>query len=347
MGLAYTNLPVTSTLITATPPLTFLSALNSLLVAVGWTRLGNYDNGSYYQIDSPQGLRARVRIWYVNTPTSPNCFVLQCYSHADPLTVGLEHRFVAGKTEAFPGDGSAFTTYRVWANCCQLFIGAAHPFSWLETWPRAVECGVPHSYQATTPTPLCTRETPASSMTNELWFSAGDDNGQTFDVLGMTGEARVNFRNSFFCQRYTLVHNGNVLFAGDTGNPTVPVEANAFQLDILRSNFNWPGTYGYFSNGFTRPDGSPLAYNPMLSYQGYIFGELWDACLLSVPMGIDTTEDIFESQRGITTRWINYARSHGVQVGTFESRDEGRCYSLLLLTGPPEQTDLSRMNIAF
>jgi len=346
MGLAYTNLPTDSVLIAATPPLTFLSDLNTLLVSLGWTRLGDYLTGSYYEIESPQGLKARVRIWYVDTPTSPNCFTLECYSHADPLTVGLEHRFVAGYA-GIPGDPKNFSTYRVWANCCQLFIGAVHAQSWVDRWPRAVQCGVPHSYQATAPTPLCTRETPASQMTNELWFSAGDDNGQDFSISGMNGTTRVDLRNSFFCQRYTLVHNGNVLYSGDIGNPTVPVEANALQLDILRSNFNWNATFTYFSNGFTRPDGSPLAYNPLLSFQGYIFGELWDACLLSIPMTIDTTEDIFESETGITTRWINYAKAHPVDISTFVTRDEGRCYSLLLLKDPPEQTDTSRTNIAY
>jgi hypothetical protein len=343
-----------SVLLAATPPLTFLSNLHTLLLSMDWGWLNAYEtNGNEYLVESPQGLKARVRIWYVDTLASPNCFILQVASAANPLIAGAQHRFIAGKVADFPGDTTVFTHYRVWANCCQLFIGADHPESWLEKWPRAVQCGVPHSYQVTTPTPECAALGTQGGMTSELWFSAGDDTGADFDILGMTGITKVNFRNSYFAQRFALVHNGNFL-TGDAGTPLPGVEANNLQLCILRTNFYWNAIYGYFSDGFRRFDGSPLAYTPMLCFQGFIFGTLWDACLLSIPMTLDATEDISETLSDklsppgpLTTHWRNYCDSHGIFLSTFTKTDEGRTFSLLLLKEPPDGGAAEFVNIAY
>lgn len=346
MAVAYTSKPTAYLQIAANPPLTFLSNLKALLLSVGWVWVSAYDNGDLYQIESPQHLKARVRIWYPNSTAYPNCFAIQMQSANFPATVGFTHHFLAGYTG--PDSGAVFSSYAVWANCCQLFIGAVHTAPWYGNLLRAVQCGVPYTLLPTEVTPECEERGTTPPITNELFWSSGDDTGSGWGVF-TSPPSLANFRNSFFCQRYTLYHDTTDM-SNNAGTPYTGVEAQLLQLCILRSNYYWNALTNTWPEGFVRQDLTPLAYDPLLASQGFIFGQLWDAVLVSKPMALEAREDIIETEpKEIFTKWSNYSLSHSIQISFSRDADEGRCYALLLLLEPPEITDLTGagMNVAY
>lgn len=343
MALAYTNKPCTYVQIAATPALAFLATLKTTLLGVGWQWVSAYDNGDLYQIQSPQGLKVRVRIWYPNAAPYVDCFALQLQSANFPSTVGYVHHFIAGYSAA--PVAAQFTHYAVWANCCSLFIGAVHANPAYGALIRAVHCGVPFTVLATEPTPECAEQRATAPLTNELWWSAGDDTGTGLDI-GSGPPPAADFRNSYFCQRYSLMHNTTDMSA-TAGTPYPNVESQLLQLCVMKANYYWNALGGLWSAGFIRPDNSPLAYDPMLASQGYIFGQLYDACLLTKPMALEAAEDIHETTpTDVLTHWRNYTLSRAIFISTFKARDEGRCYSLLLLTAQPE-VDTEELNVAY
>lgn len=344
MGLAYSNGPIRYEAIPASPPEDFIAALDPILLDCGWVKLGTYgDLGFEYLITSPgQTLRARCRIWFPDDAAWPDCLALQFLSAVNPAIEGFVHHFVAGFTNMFPEDDRGFSQYAVWADVCQIFIGAVHPRSW-ELFPRAVQGGVPFASGKVEATPMCAAQTPPpSEATNELWWSAGDDSG-VYDEIFAPGSS-ANFRNSYFCQKFSFCHN-QLLVNAEIGSPTIPTEANALQVAIVRSAINWNSLVKDWPYGFVYPDMSPLANNPLLVYNATIYGELWDAVLISRPMDLGETEQIHETDLGRTTNWVNYMNAHGVSISTFEERNEGKCASILLLL-EAEPVEVEEMNVA-
>jgi hypothetical protein len=342
VGLAFSDSDIRRATIVASPPATFIANLDAILLDVGWTKLDDYENGFLYQLQSPQSLLARCRIWFPDDGAWPNCLALQMLSAADPDVVGTVHHFVAGYTAEFEGDTRAFGLYVVWADVCQLFIGASHTSSW-QTIPRAVACGIPHAYGSVMATEQCSKQTPPPpEITNELWWSAGDDFG-TYQDLG----SAANFRNSYFCQHSSFCHNLELENQHFT-SATIPAETPSLQLGIVRSAINWNVGQNDWPSGFIWPDGAPLANNPLVIHQGKIYGQLWDAVLVSRPMALEASEQIYESDYDRTTSWHNYSRSRSIQISTFDSRDEGKCSSLLLLDEQPAPpVEIETGNIAY
>ncbi len=327
MGLAYSNLPIVQATISASLS-TFLGELNTLLVSAGWMSTP-YNNGYEYSILSPQGLGGKCRIWYPNAVGYANCFVLQAIS---PTTgdLGLLHYFESRRAQAFAWDTEWFDNYRVWANSCSLFIGEPGRTK-TRFYPRSVSFGVPYAYGAIAPA-ICEGQTiPSGEVTSELWWSGGTDSG----VAGFSRDTALDFRSSYLCQRSSFGYNGSI---ANTTQLTSE-HPDCLQLAILRPsaapNFLGP----YWADGLRFIDEDPLALNPLLCHAGLIYGELYDACLLSAPMELEATEEIYESTSvpPRTTSWTNYSRGEGVYVSSFTVRAEGKLYALLLLTGSSGQ----------
>ena len=344
--LAYTDGNIRYETLAVDPPEDFLDALDAILLDVGWTKISAYDNGWLYQLESPQELLVRCRIWNPAidaTYTRPH-FALQFLSASDPLVTGHVHRFFAGWTPLFTGDTREFTEYRIWANQCSLYIGAVHPDP-RNNQPRAVQGGIPYAYGATEQTPECAAENPApTEATNELWWSAGDDSG-TYDEFASFPSCAMNFRNNYWGQRYSLCHNGTVVNRV-LGTPTLENETSALQLAILRASYYWNPLIEAWPDGFVRRDMTPLASEPFLIHNATIFGELYDAVLVSRPMEFDAPETIWETDTGRVTEWVNYSKASVAILTSARDTAEDKCASLLLLI-EKHDSDTPPLNVAY
>lgn len=309
MGLAFSDLPIVQATISADPA-TFLDDLHTLLTAAGWTSAA-YLTGHLYAVVSPQALAAQVRIWDPADPDFDQCVAFQWLTSTSPPSEGMIHHLRL----------DALYTHSVWANCCSYFIartGIVHTGDFL---PWSVCGGVLFAAGLTSPTPQCEAQSPEiEDVTTELWFSSGSDSG----VAGFISGTLESFRGGNHCKRFSFFRNGADMSASGVN------EGAALQLSVFRPP-------GYLNN--TRPTGfadgilwggdTPMAGDPLISLAGIWYGQLYDACVLSKPMALEATEQIYETDRERTTDWINHMRGFGFTTS------DGRFSSLLLFTGFP------------
>lgn len=308
MGLAFSDLPIATDTISANPA-TFLDDLDALLVSVGWTS-GTYLTGYLYAIVSPQSLAVQVRIWDPADSNFPDCFAFQLVSSVSPFPEGLVHHLRMDST----------LTYAVWANCCSFFIGRPGVTFTGDFLPWSVCGGIPYAFGLTEPTPQCEAQSPPSEdVTTELWFSSGSDTG----IAGFGTTHLESFRSGNHCKRFSFFRNG-----ADMGADGVN-EIAALQLGVIRppGYLNNSSPTGFEAGGILFADGTPMASDPILSLAGIFYGQLYDACLLSKPMALEATEQIYESDLARITEWINHMRGLGFTTS------DGRFSSLLLFTG--------------
>ncbi len=319
MALAYSNQPIYQGSISGNPA-TFLNDLHALLLAAGWTA-ATYLTGHVYACASPQGLAVQVRIWDPADSDYASCVAFQWLSSASPYLEGHVHHLRLAAVAVLTG---LPLTMEVWVNCCSLFIGRTgithinefgqHPWS--------VCGGVAWASGLVEPTDQCRAQSPPPpETTTELWWSSGADSG----VPLFAAATLESFRSGHYCKRFSVCRNGSV------SNVTGAIEANALQLGILRPAGYPDGRVAGFADGIKYEDGSPVASDPLLAFDGVWYGQLWDACLLSKPMALEAVETIEDSITGLVTTWINHTSSNpNIFLGP---GDDGRLYSLLLLTG--------------
>lgn len=308
MSLAFSNLPVSQSTISANPA-TFLDDLDAILDGLGWTS-STYLTGKVYACSSPQGLSVQVRIWDPADSNFADCVAFQWLMSASPNTAGLVHHLRL----------DAAYNMAVWANCCSLFIarvGVTHS----SAYPWSVAGGVAWAPGLVAPTSQCAAQSPAPpDTTTELWWSTGSDTGAAL----FAAATLESFRSGYYCKRYSFCRNGVVT------NVTAGTEAASLQLGIMRPTGYRDGVQSGFSDGMLFEDGTPMASDPLLSVDGVWYGQLWDACLLSAPMTLEATETIVETSPARTTYWINHTASN---PNVLFATDDGRLYSLLLFTG--------------
>lgn len=307
MGLAFSELAIAQDTISGNPA-TFLDDLDTLLVSAGWTS-APYLTGHVYAIESPQGLAVQVRIWDPADSDFDQCFAFQCVSSVDPYPAGLIHHLRM----------DAAYTHSVWANCCMLAVARTGITHTIDNLPWSVFLGIPFAFGLTEPTPECEAQSPSSEeVTNELWFSSGSDSG----TPGFAALTLESFRSGNHCKRFSFCRNNIVTSA------SAAIETDALQLSVIRP----PGYENNrrptgFADGILFVDGTPMATDPLLSLAGIWYGQLYDACLLSVPMSVEATERTTETESGRVTDWINHM--NGVNF----TPSDGRYSSLLLFTG--------------
>ena len=290
MALAFSDLPIITGTISANPG-TFLDDLHGLLVSAGWAS-AVYETGHVYACVSPQGLAVQVRIWDPADSNFENCFAFQWLSSVDPYPEGLIQHLRMDAT----------LTYFVWVNCCSLFIarpGVTHTGDHL---PWSVFGGVPWAAGVTAATPQCEMQSPRGEATYELWVSSGSDSG----VPGFGAATVESFRSGNHCKRFSYCRNGVV----ETRDAAL--EYQALQLGVMRPA-------GYLNNrrptgfvdGIAYLDGTPIASDPILSFAGTWLGQFYDSCLLSEPMALEATEQIYETEEDRTTDWVNHMNGVG------------------------------------
>jgi hypothetical protein len=315
MGLAFTSKPIIMDTISASPA-TFLTDLHAMLLAAGWTA-ATYLTGHVYACESPQNLAVQVRIWNPSDPNFAGCAAFQWVSSVTPNPEGLIHHLYM----------DVDTTHTVWINCCSLFIartGISHrSFPHL---PVSVCGGIPYAAGLTTPTPQCEAQSPsAAEETTELWFSSGGDSG----VALFGAPTLESFRSGHICKRFSFCRNGVI-----SSYPEV-LEQDALQLGIFRpAGYASPigGATVFLPGGIRFTDNTPMAGDPLLWLRGHIYGQLYDACLLSVQMDLEATEEIYETEGDRTTHWVNHSTG---DTNVLFRPDDGTLFSLLLLTGIP------------
>jgi hypothetical protein len=320
VAIAFSNQHVVKGVIPAGPPLTCLAALHGYLLRAGWASVP-YSNGHHYVFTSPQGLSSGCRIWYPADSDYPNCMALQMVSQTDG-DEGLVHHFLAGYDAQYPGDPLAFSQYRIWANCCSLFL-AAPGVEMSGYWPSSVSCGVPFAYGAVEPTVACSALNPSAGVTGEIWWSGGDDGGRPL-VFGERWDLPA-FRSAYYCTRYSWGYNGAIRSIDGRGLPVTGL----LQFLTLKPALFYPNA---FSNGLRCEDLSPLIHDPLLVESGTIYGQLYDVCLESMPTPLEHVEQISDTVNGTLTNWINYSKQN-LGFGASPGVDDSEFYSLLLFTG--------------
>lgn len=311
MGLAYTEQLIVRETVSANPA-TFLDALDSILTAAGWTS-ASYLTGRVYACLSPQGLAVQVRIWDPADSDFPQCFAFQWLSSYDPYPEGL----------VFHLRMDAAYTHEVWANCCSLFIGRTGITHTADQLPWSVCGGIPYATGLIAPTDQCAAQSPAApDVTTELWFASGSDSG----VAGFGGFTLESLRSGHYCKRFSWCRNGTVT------SVTAATEIDGLQLAVIRP----PGYLNNrrptgFTSGMLFADGEPIASDPLIGLAGIWYGQLYDVCLLSKPMALEATEQIFETDGEKLTDWVNHMAGN-TNTGFV---DDGRFSSILLLTGEP------------
>lgn len=310
-------------------PLTLLANFHTLFTAIGWDSIA-YGNGHEYLLQSPQGLNAYLRVWYLDEddPTYPDCLAFQMLSPNTGEESEVFHLDASYEAQ-YPGDPLALQYYLIWANACSFFI-AEPGRTQTEVNSRSVCGGIPYAAGVVVGTPTCLAQRSApKDTTNELWFLSGDDAGK-----GKGLGTYISFRSSYRCRRYAFCRNGSVTNIADAG------ESASLQLAILRPagyEFGaYPALRTGLESGFEFADGAPLLSQPFLVHDGYIHGQLYDAVLASHPMALEAPE-VIEYQfpahddvlaMTVATNWNNHTSSY---TGHFNPPDDGRLYALLLL----------------
>lgn len=361
-GIAYTNQvefgdqAILSGVIQCDPalPMTFLSLLHdAVTVKLGWSS-DVYENGHVYLLQAPTvSFYCQVRIWYKteDDPEYPCCYAFQFHSNYEDGPTGHIHHISAKgywPYEAFD--------YQVWANKCQLFIGrlgvrqaiADHvghfPFR-----PYSVCGGVAHPLDTVAAVSRCTGSVPTITATTELWWSAGDDDGNgVVDDIGNYNTVE-SFRSGHICRRYSFCHNGAVHSPAYADS-----ESACLQLAIMRPPGYGPGILvptpydTGWEFGFRFFDGDPVQSEPFLIFGNTIYGQLYDALLLSAPYELEEIETIretkvVEDEDGKLwdryTRWVNHTRNYTNWDGPTildSPYDDGRLYALMLFQGKPK-----------
>lgn len=331
MAVAYSDLPIVSETISGDST-SFLADLHTILSTVGWPSVP-YLTGYQYTLTSSQSLSCKVRIWFDNSATYPGCFAFQFLSSAT-VSTGLVHHIQASD---YSIGLAPFTQFAVWANRCSLFIGAVGETHNIMNAPRSVAGGVPYAFDATAPTADCAAQAAYPDVTTELWWSCGSDTGTGVTAGAFTVPTVESFRSGHYAKRYSFAFNGVIK------SESTAMESDALQLGILRPpGYVRGGDPEGFTGGILFQDETPMAVDPLVIHNGTAYGQLYDSCLLSKPMALEATEEIYESADDRLSEWQNH--THGNTNVLFKI-DDGRLYSLLLLQGKP--VDLSVGNRAY
>lgn len=316
-------------------PMDFLDGLHtSVTGALGWES-EEYLNGHVYLLNSPEGFSCLLRIWHKDNtdPHYPDCYAFQFLGNYESAPAGQVHHISSKGFSPF-----APFYYRIWANACQIFIArvgvrqSSADLGAVAHKPYSVCGGVLYPLDDLAPTAPCAAATPGSvEATTELWWSAGDDGGN-----GAASRTVESFRSGHICRRYSFCHNGNV-----SSTDFATSESDALQLVIMR-----PGGYAGnsprgWNDGFRfLLDTDPVQTEPFIASGGIIYGQLYDALLLSKPYALEQIEDIEETSviedelGGFTlsryTKWINHTRNFPNQHPLGSLPDDGRLYGLML-----------------
>ena len=368
-GVVYTHPdePAETSLLNATytvdpdAPLGFLDFLHEELTGLGWIS-EVYLNGHVYLLESPSLFTCQMRVWHKGSGDAsyPNSYAFQFLGNYVGAGVGQVHHISSSGHEF----GANFD-YRVWANQCQIFIARpgvrqarAEYGTTFAYKPYSMCGGILHPLDRIAPFVACQLQSgPAAEETGELWWSAGDDDGKggVFDEdFGQESYGTVeSFRSGHICRRYSFCHNGSV-----TAVEFASTELQSLQLCILR-----PGGYGGdrspqgWDNGFRfLVDARPVQVEPFLALGGTIYGQLYDALLLSAPYELEATERIEETKaikdaagdltKSRYTNWVNHTKNYTNRYVLGPQLDDGRLYALMLLTGGPYELE-EFINVAY
>jgi len=300
MGLVFSGQPVTFGVIDTSSVNLMITNICSTLLSVGWTAVPYLSSGFDMTAISPQGKTVTARIYDPADPSWPDNVAIQFRSG---LGAGMVHYLLAFNNSGL----GVFHAYTIWANCCSLFLGMEgdsgagyiqFPASTFPQGNRAFQGAIPWI---------------PPGGANEVWFTAGEFDG-TLDRSDC-----VSFRRDYFCNAYSINIDGIT-------TRTYPDAAAALQVSALKAV---KYANGGFPNGYCLVDGSPLVTDPLLLESGSIFGQLYDAALLSAPSALDDVFHVKDTVRKYSFQGFNFCGSY---PGIFRA-DDSQFFSLLLSTG--------------
>jgi hypothetical protein len=281
MAIQYSGLTIVNTTFTCTTGTRqeIVNGVAAALLAAGWTQVAGISGGTDQTLKSgttPQGFAIRIRVF---EPGAGNCAQLFMHNATGSLTQTTNPIFL------LPSVGAV---YRVIASAYQFFI--LQPGI---TTVRTFACGgVPY-----VPSFLTSGASPTTAV-GWLTSNAQSDTDAT---------VRTSFRTNLGCisANCSGLYNGTLWanFGGGSGNHALVVPVSAIQQ-----------TWTAGGSDFNYSDGSALIVDPLiawgttnLSALGVIYGQLWDAAVITDSFVADTAAT-FDSHN-----WFNIT---GSNVGT-------------------------------
>ena len=315
MGVRYTNGPVIyQTSIPSGTSAALIAGIDDVLSECAIAR-ASVTGGWKYTLQSPDTLQLKLWVQDLGDHSVDGSFIRLTPTSADELQTGQAQGIIY--------DGR---TYEAWANQCQFFLAPAGDSGTVSFVSFA--CGV-LALPANTSGPCAENGAVAVS---ELWWSSSSGSG------GFGGNA-PNFRNSRTAAgSFSLAYNGTLYVATGNGDPN-PMElvplCTAINVDGYLSP---PSTFRYIT-------GEGLRIDALLAQGSTVYGQLWDAHLLTCPATLDSTvtlTDIDSLGNPFLANWVCWSHN----VPSDPTHGGGTILgTLFLLAGRPVTNSLA--NIAF
>lgn len=234
--------------------------------------------GFKYTLESPDGLQMKLWVQDLGDHTIFATFIRMTPTSADELLTGV--------TQVLILDGR---TYEAWANCCQFFIAPLADSGSIS--PVSFACGIPAL-------PLV--PSPTFPTVTDLWWSSSSGNG-AFSFAQNFRDSRYALGSFSICINAALYNA-----AGNTDLNTISLApmCSAFNVDVTNRSAFGATKYG---------NGDGLRIDALLTSGQFIYGQFWDAHLLTIPAtAIDEAVTLTElDSKGniVTSHWIawNYS----------------------------------------
>lgn len=340
MGLAFTNQDIIEeVLVTGTVASSFLADLDLLLRRANWGSTPITD-GYEYTIVTPQALTATLRIW---DPHETDQGVPYVYLQFQPD--GIRHRIGFNSTRS----------YRVWANCCQIFLAVPGVTGRLPYW-NTVAGGIPYTPNvAENMGSACEAAFGQGNYVTDIWWSCGSGDSSAYAACSFRNE--LNNWSYPGSQWYTTPSNGymsqsthyNGTLQASTDGILYPPETQLRCLSLQNAGFlPWHNLYDSPHTYFV--SGRPLLLEPYLAWGNPIpklRGQIWDAMVVTKSYSVDQVID-FGALLGEPLfdriHWRQWTASNSDNSPT---TNYGDWFGTLFLLLEPPPTPGSLANIAY
>jgi hypothetical protein len=332
MGLAYSDAPIIyRTGLRCDTSAHLLADLDDALVAAGWTRTTVTD-GFMYSVESPQGLRAKLKITAVGDSFAfPfgafQKLRLQAFQF-DGLSNGQVHYLGAGAP--FTSDGG----YEVVAGKCQLFLAVVGLSGKTSHQPAyAFSFGIPYVPQATG---TCAAVTGGATGVTSIWWCEST-------LLGT-----FCFRSSLWSE---MTHDrclNGVIFSKDDTNPRLDRTNGTLQLYPMTPTYNADFWFYIFPQTVRHTTKDTIYLHPWIGWDFKVLGLVWDAFLSTKVLETDDVDDVITTSEADSANGFRVGRWLGWSFGwPGEGKGGGMTYYARLYLLATEPYSRRPLNIAY
>jgi len=285
MGIAFTQADIVTGTIRGDSSANLPADIAATLVAAGWSRVRSVTNGYVYQTESPQSIGVRVLVQDQGNAYLGKSYIRIQFMNLAEDAPGYAHQLIFGAGREF----------LMTAGICQFFIAPAGicTEAYLGASGHTVAGGIPFI-----PENLfgeCGAEAPDFGVTGN-WWSCGS---------GLDGVSR-NFRNGYVCAG-AWSGSLNSLVAMTLGGGDYR-RFSCLRLFPLTSTEDVDSSW-YTPMFVRRLDDSPLLIDPLIGWENpymlyapaRVFGQIWDALLVTEPRDLES--EFTTEEEGNTVTW--------------------------------------------